>query len=302
MTKKQKTKEQYNLSEIKWMIELFKHEKNSENIKSYIRSYIKNHIIEKYKLNKNIVFIYDIWNSISDYTSNRIYEAISELDSKKDEILLSIHSWWWQIEPAYLISKCCKEFSKKFTVCIPRKAKSAATLISLWADEIHMWQMSHLWPIDPQINWLPALWLSDAVDYLANLTKRFPEASDMIASYLSKKLDLQSLWYFERVSESAIQYWERLLKKENIVKWYDPRSVSSKLVYWYKDHWFVIDYKEINKFLSNIKKDTNEYKIWNDIHEFLENIKFIANVVGNFDFKIIWNIENWISLIKKEEG
>ena len=190
-TKKKVTKPTYDLSNLSWIASLFKEQSNKE-IKEIIWISL-DEIISKFPIAEKtkVIFIYD---EINDYASDRIYKAISQ--EKQENILLILDSPGWKIEPAYLISKCCKELSeKKFKVSIPRKAKSAATLISLWADEIHMWKMSHLWPIDPQINWLPALWLSDAVDYLARLTTRFPDASDMISKYLSNKLDLQSLWF-----------------------------------------------------------------------------------------------------------
>lgn len=50
-----------------------------------------------------------------------------------------------KIEPAYLISKTCKRLCKnKLVISIPRQAKSAATLISLGADELHMGLLSEL--------------------------------------------------------------------------------------------------------------------------------------------------------------
>lgn len=80
---------------------------------------------------------------------DQIYKSL-EKDDKKDNLLI-LFSNGGSVEPAYLISKCCKEYSKKFIVAIPRKAKSATTLIALGADEIYMVQMSQLGPIDPQI-------------------------------------------------------------------------------------------------------------------------------------------------------
>ena len=130
-----------------------------------------------------ILFLYDPNGDIMPYTADRIYKALPK--KEKRNILLIIHSSGGRIEPAYLISKCCKEYSDKFVVSVPRKAKSAATLISLGADEIHMGIMSELGPIDPQFGGLPALGLSSAVEYLAGLCKSHPESGDMLAKYLS---------------------------------------------------------------------------------------------------------------------
>lgn len=294
---KEKKKEGYDLSNFWNLVKLFK-EKSNQEIKESIWVHLDK-IISEFSFSKDtkVIFIYD---DIDNFAADKIYKAISE--KEQENILLILDSPGGKIEPAYLISKCCKELSKKqFKVSIPRRAKSAATLISLGADEIHMWKMSHLWPIDPQINGLPALWLSDAVDYLARLTSRFPEASDMISWYLSNKLDLQSLGFFERVSESAVQYAKRLLNKKKLSSWLEVEDVAIKLVYSYKDHSFVIDDKEARKYLDPmIKSDSEEYKLSNKIHTFLEEVKLVSKVIGKKNFSLTWDSKNWIMIFDDE--
>jgi len=237
------------------------------------------------------LFLFDNENEIRDYTADQIYKATKTLSAEKD-ILLLISSPGGSIEPAYLISKVFKEFAKKssksFNVAIPRKAKSAATLICLGADEIHMGTMSQLGPIDPQIGGLPALGLGNAVEYLANLTKKYPEASDMFAKYLATQLNLQTLGYFERVSESAAQYAEKLLSGKNLPDKITPQIVAGSLVYLYKHHSFVIDKDEAIKFLGEtIKTDSEELKLADSIQEFLEEISLITRVFRKNTFSII---------------
>ena len=112
------------------------------------------------------LFLYDGSNSISFTHSNRIYETIKSVNGS--DIAMLLYSSGSSIEPAYLISKTCKRKSKnKFVVSIPRNAKSAATLIALGANEIHMGMMSELGPIDPQIGGFPALSMSNALEKIA---------------------------------------------------------------------------------------------------------------------------------------
>lgn len=85
--------------------------------------------------------------------------------------------------------------------------------------------MSEIGPIDPQIGRYPALGLGYAIETLALLCKKYPESSDMSAKYLSLSLNLQDLGYFERVSESAVQYAERLLKNKKLPNGQTPASV-----------------------------------------------------------------------------
>src|SRR5258708_1953989 len=107
--------------------------------------------------------------------ADKIYKVISKFSDKR-EIGLIITSGGGQIEPAYLISKLCRESTPgKFVAVVPRRAKSGATLVCCGADEIHMGQMSELGPIDPQFDDLPALGLKHAVQHVAELASQFPK-------------------------------------------------------------------------------------------------------------------------------
>lgn len=216
--------------------------------------------------------------------TDKIYAAIPEKNVKP--ILLIIHSKGGEVEPAYLISKTCKENSPKFVVAIPRRAKSAATLISLGAKEIHMGSMSELGPIDPQFGNLPALGLSSSLETIAKVVSKYPNSSDMFAEYLNKQLNLRLLGYFERVSESAKQYAQRLLEDKTNLK--EIQDIAHAFVYEYKDHSFVIDKEEARKYLGDIiKVNTEEYKLANDIHKFMSNLNWISGVVRKKNMEII---------------
>ncbi len=270
-----------NLAKLIYTAEKVDHTK--PQIVSAIRSLIrKNQISSKYR----IVFLYDPVGDIAPYTADRIYSALPK-DANED-ILLIIHSSGGRIEPAYLISKCCKEYSNRFVVSIPRRAKSAAALISLGADEIHMGTMSELGPIDPQFGGLPALGLSSAVEYLAGVCKKYPDSSDMFAKYLSLTLDLRTLGYFERVSESAMQYAQRLLQGKRLPEGQDIHGVAEAFVYTYKDHSFVIDKDEATTFLGDtIKINSPEYDLGNEVHNFLDRVNLFAGIFKNHSVSIV---------------
>ena len=261
-----------------------------------IRNELINYIKDIIKIHKSaeeyvIRFIYLPNESIDESTADVLFSSIP--NNKEQKILLILNSPGGQIEPAYLISKSCKELSSKFIVSIPRKAKSAATLLSLGANEIHMGHMSELGPIDPQFNGLPALGLSSALERLAHLSTKYPNASDMFANYLAKKLDLSILGYFERVTESAVQYAQRLLDKKIMPAGQTIETVSQSLVYDYKDHSFVIDSDEIRKYLGDhIKVETEEYKIGNDIHNFLETVNRFAKILTKERCSIVGSVDD----------
>jgi hypothetical protein len=180
-----------------------------QRIAEDVRGFIKDSKLDE---TYDFVFLYDEANSINRFTSNRLYSAVTDHSHDPAKALfLMLHTNGGKVEPAYLISKCCKKSAPKFVVAVPRFAKSAGTLIALGADEIHMGIVSELGPIDPQIGEYPALGLGSAVEHIATLCKKHPDAVEMLAKYLASSLNLHDLGYFERVSESAVQYAERLL-------------------------------------------------------------------------------------------
>jgi len=262
--------------------------------KHLLKTLERNEVSKKY----HILLIYEPNKSIDQGMADKIYNAIPENNDKP--ILLIIHNNGGRIEPAYLISKSCKELSSKFVVAIPRKAKSASTLITLGASEVHMGPMSELGPIDPQFGGLPALGIGSSLESIAKIVTKYPESSLMFAEYMKDKLDLRILGYFERVSESAKQYAIRLLNGKTL-----PASIEStahKLVYEYKDHSFVIDKEESTELLGDIIKiNSDEYKLSNDIHKFLTNVNLILEFIKKKNIAIIGSIRDFdISDVKEE--
>lgn len=249
-----------------------------------------------------ILVLIDEEDDISSWHSNRLYRAIS---GKKDkDILLIILSRGGRIEPAYLISKTCKRLSKdKFVISVPRKAKSAATLIALGADEIHMGLMSELGPIDPQVNGYPALGMKNALALLAELSCKHPEASEMLAQYLINKLDLHTLGYFERISESAMQYAERLLSNKKLPKDTTPQKLANHFVNHYKDHGFVIDADETLDLLGKdiVKQNTPEYDFANKVYEAFDLVKFFLSVMAKKEFYWVGGLSDSVYIRDKAE-
>lgn len=254
----------------------------------------RNGISDKYHL----LFLYEPNSSIEQGMVDKIYNAIPDGNAKP--ILLLIHNHGGRIEPAYLISKTCKELSPKFVVTIPRKAKSAATLISLGGNEIHMGPMSELGPIDPQFAGLPALGISSSLESIAKIVCKYPGASVMFADFMKEKLDLRILGYFERVSESAQQYAIRLLADKQLKLTAD--EVAHKLVYEYKDHSFVIDKEEAKELLGDVVKvNTNEYKFGNEIHKFLNEVNIVIGILKSKSLAIVGSPRDFIVTEKKKD-
>jgi len=80
-------------------------------------------------------------------------KQISEIPSEIDSIDLLIISYGGDPTVAYRIVNLLRERFKKFGVLLPYTAYSAATLISLGADEIVMHPFANLGPVDPQLSY-----------------------------------------------------------------------------------------------------------------------------------------------------
>lgn len=272
-----------------------------QRIREDINSFIKDSGLDQ---TYDFVFLYDDSGSITRYTSNRLYSAVTDsLHSPGKALYLLLHTSGGRVEPAYLISKCCKKSTiAKFVVAVPRLAKSAGTLIALGADEIHMGIISELGPIDPQIGDYPALGLGSAVEHIATLCKKHPDAVEMLAKYLASSLNLHDLGYFERVSESAVQYAERLLAGKKFPQNQTAGGVAKRFVYGYKDHGFVIDRDEATEILGPeiVKPSSSEYKLANTIHEYLANANLAYGFFKNHNCKIIGDLNQGILVSKND--
>lgn len=262
-------------------------------VTKHVNALAAKHGVGSYK----ILMLFDDQDEISEWHANRLYRAAST--SAAQSILLVIHSRGGRIEPAYLISKTCmKHSAAKFVVAVPRKAKSAATLIALGANEIHMGLMSELGPIDPQIGGFPALGMQNALGLLADLSCKYPGSAQMLGRYLTEKLDLRILGYFERVSESAIQYAERLLDGKPLRAGTTPTSLANHFVNHYKDHGFVIDVDEAQKLLGEdiLKQQSPEYRFANEVHESLDFLGFFLGIRANKTFDYVGSVAEGFQL------
>lgn len=235
-------------------------------------------LLEEYRADLGrykVVALFDAEGTISRYAADRLYSALSDKGrSEKKDVLLLLLSKGGSVEPAYQISKLCRAYSGgKFAVAVPREAKSAATLIAIGADEIHMGPLSHLGPIDPQLGNLPALGVVQALETIAALAEKFPGSWEMLSRYLQRVLTVEQIGYCQRISESAMQYAERLLLTKSHLQ-ESAKKIAKDLVYEYKDHGFVIDLEEARGHLGEswILSETPEAEFADKVYKIYEEV------------------------------
>jgi len=61
---------------------------------------------------------------------------------------------------------------------------------------------------------------------LRSIGNRFPKSSEAFAKYLGAKLTIEQIGYCDHISESAVQYAERLLKKKDEISEDDARNIA----------------------------------------------------------------------------
>ena len=235
-----------------------------------------------------LLFLLNSVGRLGPFDLDQIFDVLPSLNPDREKpVLLTLLSTGGTIESAYQISKLCKSFTKsKFIVTVPRQAKSAATLLALGADEIHMGSLSQLGPIDPQLGNLPALGVSQALKTLAELAQEYPGSSEMFARYLRMALTVEQIGYCERISESAVQYATRLIEaKPRMAR--KAQTVARELVYEYKHHGFVIDSDEARKHLGPdwIVSDSKEIEFAEKIYRLYDLVTLFLNIKVS---KYIW--------------
>lgn len=297
----------YNLIDPKEITRLVNENKgNITKIEEIAWEYIEENLIKPLEKEYHVIFLF---SEIDRSYAKRIRAALfSEIKrSEGDEatntkdILLILRSKGGDLESAYLISKMCGKLKKEnFVVAIPAEAKSAATLLALGADSIHMGLLSELGPIDPQIDGYPALSLSTAVDILAKISVKNPGSEILLFKYLeSSKLNPVHLGHYDRKTASATQYATRLLQQRNIsrgktsVATDGAVSVEEELgmhfTTHYKDHNFVIDADECSKLFgeSVVKLETNIYKISQEVDSFIEKLEARIRMSISREYQVI---------------
>ena len=216
--------------------------------------------------------------SIDDADRDKLYMALESASARqKTDILLIIVSNGGFIAPAYQISKVCREWAKeRFIVAAPRQAKSAATLIALGADQVHMGPLSHLGPVDPQFEWGSGVSMEDSLNSITRRVKENPSqaVAEMWSTYLQGQLPIGAIGEYERTVIACAQYAERLLISGKSDKSRAER-IAQHLVYEYKNHGFVIDSAEAIEIFgdSSVVTSSNELAFSEDVYRIISKVE-----------------------------
>ncbi len=237
-----------------------------------------------------------ISNPIAD-SSTELLELLLEREHSNVDIILTTNGGL--PNSALYIVLQCKERFQNFSVIIPRRAKSAGTLLALGASEIMMGVESELGPIDPQIvtnvkgsgkpKLIPALSLKKALELIDEKTAngRDRNALQKFLPILSS-LDLVTLGEYQIIIDGVRSEAKRLLSIGGI----DDENIREKILHDLLSksqmHSKVISYEnasEIGLNIFNPKNKNWDVKLWAVIrnlyfiHQNLIKFSKISNLV-----------------------
>lgn len=272
--------------------------KLSENLTKAIKS-----ILEKRK-NPCLFLLCEISENSVSLIKNKIGNQYF------DEFDVMLTTQWWWINEAYKIAKILRNSTKKLNFIVPYMAKSAWTLISLSADEICLWKLWELWPLDVQVlerddNWQPvfksALEEFMALEQVKSHTINTLDSFNTIISNKTKlnikdiinlssiftwqtswklyeKVDLKKLWNYSRALEMGKQYWIKILTQFINKDINTANNIVQNLVYWYPSHSFIIDDLEWIALWLPIK-DCREFQI--EMDKLYDELKIFMDKVSD---------------------
>ena len=182
-------------------------------------------------------------------------QEIADLDKDESRLAVIVDSRGGDIDAAYNLARLFRRYGKRrLTYIVPRRAKSAATLLVCGGDSVMMTPAAELGPLDPQITVmnplerrLERLSPLHIESTFALIRGEFAEGSKELAHGLLQRLQFPlTLGGFIKSLELGRQYAENLLSSRMLKD--DPQTageISRRLVEGYSAHSFCINIDEV---------------------------------------------------------
>lgn len=169
------------------------------------------------------------------YGFNRVLRKLPH--DKGLDIILESHGG--SIDAASSVASLCRERFSDFRVIVPFKAKSAATLLVLAANERFLSYGAQLGPVDPQVRhpenrttWFPAHSIKDALEQVEKTSDR------VVKMAMADKLDPFVIGAYQDAIGASTQYVEEVVEKWPVS---NKSEIISAFADKYKSHGYPID-------------------------------------------------------------
>jgi hypothetical protein len=125
---------------------------------------------------------------LQDADADMLEELLQNSDLSNRELLLILNSPGGEALAAERIITICRGFSTNgYSVMVPKRAKSAATMVCLGAKQIMMSTTSELGPIDPQIGYRDAQYAAhEIIESYEDLVRKASRTRGRIEPYLQQ--------------------------------------------------------------------------------------------------------------------
>jgi Serine dehydrogenase proteinase len=211
--------------------------------------------------------------SLNDSHVLRVWSALGQ--DKAERIHFIVHSGGGQINAAYQLVELLRRHGKFLSAVVPLRAKSAATLLCLGADEIIIDELAQLGPLDTQMyedrkggdfRFSSALNPVKALEQLRDFsleclktTKELlvkdgvlpDEAYEIATKFVGAltpplfgQLNPEKLGEYSRALAISAEYAKVILKRYSKLAAPQQADLVKKLVYSYPSHDYAIDYRE----------------------------------------------------------
>ncbi len=247
-------------------------------------------------------------------------------NKKVEEFHVILHSGGGDPDAAYqiarIIDRIGNSIANSVVYCIPRFAKSAATLMALGGNRIIMTEIAELGPIDPQIyfegQWISAKTVRDSMKYMigtlldllrekggeidfGNVPGLQQVVNSIVDSIVGRFVGIGEY-------ESLISYIKQLAKELLALRMFknplEIDNIVNNLIERYSSHGMVIDYQKAQQLGLRIEKvnDNMEDKLL-QIYSNLGNLFKYIDILGSGISEQInpqyiptypWNIEHGI--------
>lgn len=217
-------------------------------------------------------------------------DMINSIAKNIKEVDVLIHSPGWRPDATERIVLILRNRFEKINFLIPHSAYSAATMLALSGNSIILHPSATLWPIDPQINGIPARSIKRGFEKIKEkITKDWPESLPayipLIEKYTIELLELCE--DSEKLSKKLVSDWLKEYMFEN-KKWISPKI--KKVVTYFSDydkhllHSRPLCLKKIKKFGLNIEMadETLQELLW-EAHILLNGFFNLSNFVKLFE-------------------
>jgi len=255
---------------------------------------IKEKISKIEEIRNSTCIIFFTIGSIDYLVSNEFFNIIRK-EKKIENLDMILESGGGQIEDALKIAHLCKDFSNKFSVLVPYYAKSAATLIALYADELILCKAAELGPIDPQVKH-PVLDMFIPASSIKNALKFIESSKDpYIKMIMADKLDPFIIGAYNQAIDETKIYLEEIPKVKNAK---NKNEILDTFTTKYLDHGYPITHKECENLnlCSTENLDDNLENLLYDIRQFLLKLMLKYDI----DYLILTKEQVYYEIEKKK--